>query len=88
MSSALAGSLGGAAGAARRAPFAALRIPRSVTTFYVRYRNRGDPPGQWRRSGPFADRSAAQAWADAWAAGESGVEIPVVVGIEDEPACS
>jgi hypothetical protein len=59
-----------------------------VTTFYVRYRYRGDPPGQWRRSGPFEDRSNAQARADALAAGESGVEIAVVVGIEDEPACS
>jgi hypothetical protein len=57
-------------------------------TYYVRYRYRGDPPGQWRRSESYDDRPAAQACADALSAGESDLEAAVVVGIDEEPACS
>ncbi len=58
-----------------------------MTTYFVRYRFRRDPPGQWRRSGAFEDRADAQACADALAAGEPEIEA-AVVGVDDDLACS
>jgi hypothetical protein len=54
----------------------------------VRYRYRGDPPGQWRRSETFGDHPAAQAHADALLAREADVEAAVVVPLDDDLACS
>lgn len=72
-------------------PFDALGHPPpwdGVTVYYVRYRYRGDPPGQWHRSEPFEDRTAAQAHADALAGREPAPEVRVVVAIDDDLACS
>jgi len=59
-----------------------------VTIYYVRYRYRGDPPGQWRRSAPFDGRPAAQAHAEELEGREPDLEAAVVEGIDDDLACS
>jgi hypothetical protein len=54
----------------------------------VLHRDRTDPPGHWRRSGPFEDRPAAEAFVAALARDHPDLEGARVEAEDDRPACS
>ena len=56
--------------------------------YYVLHRDRGDTPGEWRRSGPFEDRPAAEAFVAALARARPGLEGTRIQTEEERPACS
>ncbi|MCU0937484.1 MAG: hypothetical protein MUF66_15915 [Gammaproteobacteria bacterium] len=56
--------------------------------FVVKFRDRTDPPGQWTRSGPFDDRTAAEAFVAQLTRERPDLEEARVEAEDERLACS